>query len=105
VAELAARREALLVRSGVLRERLVECGQQLDESLTRVERGVGMLRSMASKPLLLAAGAGLLFAARRGGILKWVSRGLLVTSIARRVSGLFGRRREPDNWYAALRGD
>ena len=93
VAELAARREALLLQSAELRMRLAAHGDELEHSLGRVERGVSLMRSVTSKPLLLSLGAGLLFSIGPLRAFKWVSRGLFVTSLARRAYGLFAARR------------
>jgi hypothetical protein len=95
VAALAARREALLARSGALRERLNACGRDLDESVAGIERGVRFARSVMSRPVLLVAGAALLVALRPKSLFGWVSRGLFVGSLVKKADTLISARRAP----------
>jgi hypothetical protein len=48
---------------------------------------------VAANPLLIAGGAALLFTLRPRRIFKWISRGLLVASVGRRVLGFVASRR------------
>jgi hypothetical protein len=94
VAELAARRESLLERSANLRAQLADHGEDLEHSLHKVDRGIHLARSVTAQPLLLAAGAGLLFTLGPVRAFQWVSRGLFVTSLARRAFGMFAAHRQ-----------
>lgn len=92
IAELAARRAAIVERSSLLRARMIECSQDFERSMAGVERGVRVVRKTFAKPLLLAAGAGLLFWLRPRKLFAWASRGLFVVSLARRVRRLLSLR-------------
>ncbi|MET0290750.1 MAG: YqjK family protein [Steroidobacteraceae bacterium] len=93
VEELRERRESLIARSAGLRRQLVEYGNDLEDSLTRVDRGIRTVRSLSAKPLVLAAGGALLFALGPRRAMAWISRGLFFTSIAKRAYGLIAARR------------
>jgi hypothetical protein len=96
VAELAARRDGLLLRSAALRVQLQQQTDDIDYSLRRIDRGIGLVRrAFSSRPLLLAAGAGLLVTLGPRKAFRWVSRGLLMTSVARRAYGLYTAMRAP----------
>jgi hypothetical protein len=93
VAELRARRDALLERSATLRQQLVADGNELEGALSQVDRGISLVRNLHLRPIALAAGAGLLFALGPGRVLRWVTRGLMFTSVARRAFGLLAEAR------------
>jgi len=93
VAELRARREGLLTRSAALRAEMADHGYQLEEAMTPVDRGVNLIRTVSSKPVMVAAGASLLFALGPRRTLGWVSRGLFYVSLARRAFGFLAERR------------
>lgn len=95
VAELAARRDNLLLRSAALRRDLEHHTAELDRSFGSVDRGIGIVRNLTSRPLLMAGGAALLMTLGPRNALKWVSRGLLVTSVVRRAYGLYAATRRP----------
>ena len=88
VAELEARRDALLLRSAALRSQLVTHGDELEQALVRVDRGLSVVRAVSARPLLLTAGAGLLLTIGPLRAFKWISRGLFVASMAKRAYGL-----------------
>lgn len=94
VAELAARRESLLLRSASLRAQLADHGDELEQSLHKVDRGIHVVRSITARPLLLTVGAGLLMTLGPVRAFQWVSRGLFVTSLARRAFGLLAAHRQ-----------
>jgi hypothetical protein len=93
VAELRARRDLLLLRSDSLRRQLVRHGEELEGAFSSVDRGINLVRAVSGRPLVLAAGAGVLFALGPRKALHWVSRGLFFTSMARRAFGLLAARR------------
>ncbi len=93
VAELEARRNGLLLRSAALREELVHHTVELDHAFHRVDRGIGLVRKLSSRPMILAGGAALLFALGPRRAFSWISRGLLVTSVARRAYALYSATR------------
>jgi hypothetical protein len=88
VAELRARREALLLRSATLRMQLVMHGDELEHAAVRVDRGISFARMLTAKPVVLLAGAGLLLSIGPGRVFRWISRGLFLTSVARRAYGI-----------------
>ncbi len=93
VAELRARREALLARSTGLRRQLVAHGTDLEHSMGRIDRGIRMARSLRAKPIVLAVGAAVLFALGPRRALGWVSRAMFFASLARRATGLIAASR------------
>lgn len=100
VAELEARRKGLLLRSAALRAELVQHTAELDHAFHRIDRGIGLVRNFAARPMLLAGGAALLLTLGPRKAFRWISRGLLLTSVARRAYGLLGlmrsaRREDP----------
>ena len=99
VAELAARRDGLLLRSAALRLQLQQQTEDLSYACTRIDRGIGIARRLSSRPMLLAAGAALLVTLGPRKALRWVTRGLLMTSVVRRGWALFAALRPPRPAY------
>lgn len=97
IAELAARRAAIVERSSLQRARMIECGLVFAQSMTGVERGVRIVRKLASKPLLLVlgagAGAGALFLFRPRRILALASQGLFVAGLVQRTLRFVAERK------------
>ena len=87
--ELALRRQNLLLRSAALRGELIEHTDELEHAFARIERGIGLVRNLSGRPMLLAGGAALLLTLGPRKAFRWLSRGLLVTSVVRRAFGLF----------------
>lgn len=87
-AELAARRDALVARSAELREQLAADGAGLRVALGRWDRLIGKVRSVATRPVLLAAAAGLVFILKPARLLRWAGRGMVLVSMYRKFSGL-----------------
>jgi hypothetical protein len=89
--QLARRRAELVARSARLRGNLAIDGARISSRLGLVDRGIALARAATRQPLLLAAGAGLLLTLRPLRAMKWVARGALLFSIARRVLGALDR--------------
>lgn len=105
LAELGARRQALVARSAALRERLVDEGQELDLALSTVDRGFGLVRSAVRSPLVMTAAAGgLLLLVKPRNLLKIASRVMLFTSLARRVGALLGSQVTPQGGRGGVLG-
>jgi len=90
-AQLARRRAGLVARSRQLRGDLAADGAAIASRLSLVDRGFALARAVGRRPLMLAAGAALLFTGRPIKVLKWVTRGALLLSVARRVYGTMNR--------------
>ena len=90
-AQLARRRAGLVARSRQLRGDLAADGAAIASRLSIVDRGVALARAVGRRPLVLAAGAALLFTGKPIKVLKWVTRGALLLSVARRAYGAMNR--------------
>jgi hypothetical protein len=90
--ELAARRRALVERSGRLRDALqvhvAGCGARLQG----VDRGVSMARALLSRPVVVTAATALIVVLRPARALRWAARASLALSMARNVMSLVRRR-------------
>jgi hypothetical protein len=82
---LAERRDRLLARSAELRDRVSVQGADLRSSVESIDKGIGVIRALTAKPLLLTAAAAALFILKPARAFKWIARGALVTSLLRRV--------------------
>jgi len=96
LAQLAQRRANLQRRAERQREELGAQVQALESRFSGFDRllGVGQL---LQKPVLLAAGAGLLFFIGPRRVLRLAGRALLLFSTARRLFGFIGRRAASDS--------
>jgi hypothetical protein len=99
VAELAARRDGLLLRSAALRQQLQVQTEELAQACSRIDRGIGVARRLSSRPMMLAAGAALLYTLGPAKAFRWISRGLLVTSVVRRGLALYSALRPARTAY------
>ena len=85
--DLAARREALLAKAAEQRTAAAEAAAGLRGGLTSIERTVGILRYLGSKPLVIAvatAVAGLLIAKPRQTA-KWLGYAITAYTMFRRA--------------------
>lgn len=92
--ELRMRREALLERSHHLRAGLVDEGRALAAQLHTVESGIGWVRSATQRPVLMAAAVAALVVFKPARALRWITRGALAVSLAKRALGLLEKRPE-----------
>lgn len=99
VAELAARRDGLLLRSAALRQQLQVHTDELGVACGRIDRGIGIARRLSSRPMVLAAGGALLLALGPFRAFRWISRGLLVTSAVRRGWAMYSALRSARSAY------
>lgn len=74
---------------------MIECGRDFGQSMAGVERAVSTVRTAASKPLLLAAVAGVLVLLTRPRRLVTVaSRGLFMVGLVKQVGQFIAYRRK-----------
>ncbi|MEP7312219.1 MAG: YqjK family protein [Pseudomonadota bacterium] len=83
--DLAERRDRLLARSAELRDRIAGQGADLRSSVESIDKGIGVVRALTTRPLVLTAAAAALFILKPARAFKWIARGALVTSLLRRV--------------------
>jgi len=89
VAELAMRRQMLVLRSERLREELVAEQFAIRQSLGGVDRVLSIARGMGSPLLLLGVGAMALSAMSKIRSVTWGVRALMLVSLARKGLTLF----------------
>ena len=82
---LAERRDRLLARSAQLREQVSAQGADLRGSVEGIDKGIGLVRALTARPLVLTAAAAALFILKPARAFKWIARGALVTSLLRRL--------------------
>jgi hypothetical protein len=85
VAELAMRRQMLVLRSERLREELVAEQFAIRQSLGGVDRAISIARGFGSPMLLFGVGAMALSAMRKVRSVTWGVRALTLISLARRA--------------------
>lgn len=85
VAELAMRRQMLVLRSERLREALVADQFAIRQSLGGIDRAVSLARGFGSPMMLLGVGAMALSAMRKVRTLTWGVRALMLVSLARKA--------------------
>lgn len=90
--ELAARRRALVERSGRLRDALQVQVAGCGEGLKGVERGVSVARGLLSRPVVMTAATALIVVLRPARALRWAARASLALSMARNVMSFVRRR-------------
>jgi hypothetical protein len=86
--ELAERNAKLRLRCAVQRRAIADEAAAVESRLESVDRAVTWLRGTVLHPVAVATGVGLLIAIGRmrgAGLLRVMSRGLLLASAARRV--------------------
>lgn len=89
--QLALRRESLRARSAVQRHHLGNTTAEIEEHLGGLDRGIGMVRSVVSNPVLIAAAISLVVLIGPRRLLGWAGRGALLWSAARRMLRASGR--------------
>ena len=89
VAELAMRRQMLVLRSERLREDLVADQFAIRQSLGGIDRAVSVARGFGSPLVLLGVGAMALSAMRKVRSVTWGVRALMLVSLARKALTLF----------------
>jgi hypothetical protein len=89
VAELAMRRQMLVLRSERLREELVAEQFAIRQSLGGVDRALSIARGFGSPLLLLGVGAMALRAMRKVRSVTWGVRALMLVSVAKKALTVF----------------
>ena len=89
VAELTARREALIARSHAHRAALAAATAELRASLGFAERVFGFARKVRAHPVLAGALVAALLLVKPVRTLRWVSNGLAIYAAIRQARGLF----------------
>jgi hypothetical protein len=87
IRELQERRERLRLRSEELRAEFGKDEQVLEEYLSGFDRATAIGRQLLSPPVLIAGGALALTFLRPARVFGWVTRGLVLVSLARRALG------------------
>jgi YqjK-like protein len=82
--ELARRREVLQQRCAFEREQLAQEAEMVEADLGRIDRGVKIARAL-TKPAIVTAGVAALTMFGPGRALKFLGRGLMLLSAARKV--------------------
>jgi hypothetical protein len=98
IAQLEARRRELVAESERHRQQLTAELEQLRSAATWVETGFSLARSLRTYWPVLAAGAALFGARKRGSLLGALGKGLSLWRLVKKLSGLWGRRApEPES--------
>ena len=88
-AELALRRQRLILRSERLREEIRNQGSTLKARLTRVDQVVAFVRRLSSKPALTALGSAALYFVGSRRSMRFFGRSLIWVSMAKRALNLY----------------
>jgi len=85
--ELVLRRRALQVRCASQRAQLDEVSGEIQHQLRHIDRGIELAQRAVSRPMLIFIGlAALTFIGPRG-MVRWISRGFLLATALKRISG------------------
>lgn len=87
---LAARRESLVIESGLQRARVIEASARIRAGLSFADRGFSFLQRLKRKPVLLSVAAALvgMLVAKPRGVVKWLGYGLTAYSMFGRAARL-----------------
>jgi hypothetical protein len=88
-AELALRRQRLILRSERLREEIRDQGSALKARLTRVDQIVAFVRRFGSKSALTALVSAVAYFAGPRRPMRFLGRGLIWVSMAKRALNLY----------------
>jgi hypothetical protein len=91
--ELIERRDQLVAQSAAQRAQLARASAGLRRGLLPGQLALDAWRAVKSHPLLAGLAAGLIIAVRPRRLLAWVSTGLTVYSLARRIAVALRARR------------
>lgn len=84
----AARRAALQARCEYQRQELAQSVEDIEARLHGTDAALGSIRSVLTKPSVLAGGLALLFTVGRSGWWPMLSRGAVLFAAGRRLYGL-----------------
>ena len=88
-AQLALRRQRLILRSERLREEIRDQGSTLKARLTRADQVVAFVRRLGSKPALTALVSAALYFAGSRRSMRFLGRGVIWVSMAKRALNLY----------------
>jgi hypothetical protein len=94
--ELELRQANLLARCAVQRRHLAQTSADIERQLGGVDRGLGIVRKVASRPALLVGGIAVIALIGPRRVLSFASRALVLFTTARRVLGLVRAARGSD---------
>ncbi|PZN33540.1 MAG: hypothetical protein DIU71_04820 [Proteobacteria bacterium] len=86
--ELKERHALLLMQCDVQRVQFGAALDQVEAHLGGVDRAIDIGRRILQRPLLLAGGLAVIAFAGRKRLVRWIGRGALLLSMARRVRAL-----------------
>jgi hypothetical protein len=89
--ELAARRNALRAHCDVQRSYLADTVRQIESRLAGVDRGIEIIQRFAHKPLLIAAGVGVIALLGPRRLLRWAGRSAFLFASGKRLLRLIRR--------------
>jgi hypothetical protein len=78
---LSGRRESLTMRSGVERQRLAATLDDIAGAAQRIDRGLDVVRRLATPPVLVAGGVAAALLLRRGGVRRAVAGGVALLGL------------------------
>jgi len=82
---LRARREALRTRARLERDELREQLDRIAGTIDQADRGIGMVRRVATPPVLVAAGIAFVLLLGRGGARRSLAAGLAALGLVLRI--------------------
>ncbi|HEY4646656.1 MAG TPA: YqjK family protein [Steroidobacteraceae bacterium] len=85
--ELARRRAALQARCATQRAQLGEISGELQFQLRFIDRGIDLARRATAAPMLIVIALAALTFVGPSGVVRWISRALLVATAVRRLTG------------------
>ena len=90
--ELAARRQALRAQSAIQREHLSRTVEDIETRLAGIDRGIGIVRHIVRKPVVLAGGIALIALIGPRRLLRIAGRSAVLFATGRRVMRILGNR-------------
>ena len=90
--QLAYRRVRLRAQCAMERRQLGGDARAIETELHGVDRTIQLMRSIASKPVLITGAIAVLALIGPKRVLRWISQGALYYSTAKRIAGLFRTR-------------
>ena len=88
---LARKRRDLQVRCALQRQEMGHLGNQIEAQLATTDRVIGIASTVVKHPVILVAAFAGTMILGPWRIVKWVSQGALLFSMARRVQQLIGK--------------
>jgi hypothetical protein len=89
--ELAAKRTALRAHCEVQRSHMMATAHDIEARLASLDRTIAVIQRYAHRPLLIAAGLGLLAMVGPRRLLRWTSRGAFLFASGKKLMRLVRR--------------